>query len=88
VLVSLAGVASIFPGLGKNSRTQCFPGILHTSMMALASAFMKYSFSQNKILMLALSFAYGMFFLYKVKLMYVCIDCGIAYQVDFLPIGI
>jgi hypothetical protein len=60
VLVSLAGVASIFFGLGKNSRAYCFFGILHTVMMALASPFMKYSSAQNKIMMLALIFSYGL----------------------------
>jgi hypothetical protein len=66
VLVALAGATSILLGFGKNSRACGFPGILHTSMMALASPFPKYSSTHNKIIMLALRFAYGLCSLSKV----------------------
>jgi hypothetical protein len=71
VLVSLAGVASIFLGLGKNSYAYWFSGILHTGMMALTSPFMKYSSAQNKIMRLALRFTCRLYLLPKCKWMYV-----------------
>jgi hypothetical protein len=58
VLVALAGVASVLLSLGKNSGACWFSGILLTGMLALTSPFMKCSFAPNKIMMLALRFAY------------------------------
>jgi hypothetical protein len=66
VLVSLAGVASIFLGLGKNSGACWFSGILLTGMLALTSPFMNCSSAPNKIMMLALRFSYRLCFLSKV----------------------
>jgi hypothetical protein len=66
VLVTLAGVASVLLGLGENSGACWFSGILLTGMFALTSPFMNCSSAPNKIMMLALRFAYRLCLLSEV----------------------
>jgi len=66
-LIALAGASSTLLGLGKNSSTYWFFGILNTGMIALTSPFMKYNSAHNKIMRLDLRFTWRLCVLLKLN---------------------